>query len=113
MVMKPGSSDETVCWPFGLTQRREGAKAPLFIHIGTRVGIQWMVVLLGVVGTSFAQPAPPATQPVVITVTASVAAFFSADLYSKDSGYVAEVNADIGDHVKKGDVLATIDDPEL
>ncbi len=31
----------------------------------------------------------------------------------KNSGYISKVNADIGDHVKKGTVLAVIDDPEL
>jgi multidrug efflux pump subunit AcrA (membrane-fusion protein) len=54
-------------------------------------------------------PAPPAT----VVVSATVSAFYSVDLYAKDSGYLAEVKADIGDHVKKGDVLAVINDPEL
>jgi multidrug efflux pump subunit AcrA (membrane-fusion protein) len=40
--------------------------------------------------------------------TAAVA----TDLYAKDSGYVLHVDADIGDHVKAGQVLV-IDDPEL
>jgi multidrug efflux pump subunit AcrA (membrane-fusion protein) len=57
--------------------------------------------------------AAPATQPATIVVPGSVAAFYVADLYAKDSGYLSEVKADIGDHVKKGDVLAMIDDPEL
>src|SRR3954468_20010216 len=55
----------------------------------------------------------PATQPASIVVPGSVSAFYLADLYAKDSGYLAEVKVDIGDHVKKGDVLAVIDDPEL
>src|SRR4051794_26385528 len=55
----------------------------------------------------------PTTQPASIVVTASVAAYFTADLYAKDSGYLSEVKADIGDHVKKGQVLAVIEDPEL
>jgi multidrug efflux pump subunit AcrA (membrane-fusion protein) len=55
----------------------------------------------------------PTTQPATVVVPGSVAAFYVADLYAKDSGYLAEVKADIGDHVKKGDVLAVIDDPEL
>jgi multidrug resistance efflux pump len=42
-----------------------------------------------------------------------VDAFWSADLYAKSSGYVAAVHADIGDRVKKGDLLAVIDVPEL
>src|SRR4051812_19002581 len=56
----------------------------------------------------------PATAPAsVVVAPGSVAAFFSSDLYAKESGYVTEVKADIGDHVKKGDVLAIIDAPEL
>jgi multidrug resistance efflux pump len=43
---------------------------------------------------------------------AVVDAFWSADQYAKTSGYVADVKADIGDHVKKGQVLAVIDVPE-
>jgi multidrug efflux pump subunit AcrA (membrane-fusion protein) len=48
-----------------------------------------------------------------ITVPATVQAFFVTDLYAKDSGYVSQVNNDIGDHVKQGQVLAVIEDPEL
>ncbi|MCZ6754210.1 MAG: biotin/lipoyl-binding protein, partial [Gemmatimonadetes bacterium] len=36
-----------------------------------------------------------------------------ADLYAKTSGYVADVAVDIGDQVKKGDALITIDVPEM
>jgi len=54
---------------------------------------------------------PPSAQSV--TVPASVEAYEAADQYAKDSGYVSDVKADIGDHVKKGQVMAAIDDPEL
>ena len=40
-------------------------------------------------------------------------AFFATALYAKDSGFVTEVHADIGDHVSKNQLLAVIDDPEL
>lgn len=36
-----------------------------------------------------------------------------ADLYAKTSGYVAQVSVDIGSRVKRGDVLVTIDVPEM
>jgi len=36
-----------------------------------------------------------------------------ADLYAKVSGYIASVKVDIGSKVKKGDVLLTIDVPEM
>ena len=76
-------------------------------------------------------PAPGATQPApanpspkarrddnsqqfeTIAVPATIQAFFVTDLYAKDSGYVSQVNHDIGDHVKIGQVLAVIEDPEL
>ena len=60
------------------------------------------------------QPATtPSTQPATVVVPGSVSAFYMTDLFAKDSGYLSEVKVDIGDHVKKGDVLAVIDDPEL
>jgi multidrug efflux pump subunit AcrA (membrane-fusion protein) len=62
-------------------------------------------------------PSPPASNvaaaPPLLVAPATIQAFFVTDLYAKDSGYIAQINADIGDHVKKGDVLAVIDDPEL
>jgi multidrug efflux pump subunit AcrA (membrane-fusion protein) len=48
-----------------------------------------------------------------VTVPATIQAYFVTDLYAKDSGYVLQVNNDIGDHVKQGQVLAAIEDPEL
>ena len=40
-------------------------------------------------------------------------AFYDAKLYSRVPGYVQAWYKDIGAQVKKGDVLATIDTPEL
>jgi multidrug efflux pump subunit AcrA (membrane-fusion protein) len=51
--------------------------------------------------------------PTSVIVPATVQAFFVSDLYAKDSGYISLVGNDIGDHVKKGQVLAVIEDPEL
>jgi multidrug efflux pump subunit AcrA (membrane-fusion protein) len=48
-----------------------------------------------------------------VKVPATIQAFFVTDLYAKDAGYVSQVNNDIGDHVKEGQVLAVIYDPEL
>src|SRR5215471_1833908 len=48
-----------------------------------------------------------------VAAPATIQAFFVTDLYAKDSGYVSQINNDIGDHVKAGQVLAIIKDPEL
>ena len=70
------------------------------------------------------QPAPANPSPkaesddksqqfATVVVPATIQAFFVTDLYAKDSGYVSQVNHDIGDHVKIGQALAVIEDAEL
>ncbi len=65
------------------------------------------------------QAPPPAagvatgSPSMTLDAPATVQAFFATDLYAKESGYALQVNADIGDHVKAGQVLAVIDNPEL
>ncbi len=72
------------------------------------------VFALSIATAAFAQtPATTQAAPAAIAVPGSVTAFYWADLFAKDSGYLADVKVDIGDHVKKGNVLAVIDDPEL
>jgi RND family efflux transporter MFP subunit len=48
-----------------------------------------------------------------LVVPGTIQAYYATDLYSKDSGFVSQVLADIGDQVKKNQVLAVIEDPEL
>jgi multidrug efflux pump subunit AcrA (membrane-fusion protein) len=48
-----------------------------------------------------------------VVVPATIQAFFVTDLYAKAYGYVSQIHVDIGDHVKKGQVLAVIEEPEL
>src|SRR6202521_1402834 len=60
--------------------------------------------------TSNSAASPPAT---MLDAPATVQAYFATDLYAKESGYALHVDADIGDHVKAGQVLAVIDNPEL
>ena len=57
----------------------------------------------------------PATAPAgqAVSVTGSIEAFWSADLNAKTSGYVVDVQADLGDHVKKGAPMAVLAVPEL
>jgi RND family efflux transporter MFP subunit len=66
------------------------------------------------------RPAPVAvTQPVRralhrnLSLPATLRADERADLYAKTSGYVTQVNADIGSYVRKGAVLLTIAVPEM
>jgi RND family efflux transporter MFP subunit len=46
-------------------------------------------------------------------LTATVEAYEQAPLYAKISGYVNSLSVDIGDHVSKGQVLATLEVPEV
>ncbi|MGH1573035.1 efflux RND transporter periplasmic adaptor subunit [Methylobacterium sp. P31] len=43
----------------------------------------------------------------------TVSAFYTATIYARASGYVANWFKDIGARVKKGDILAVLDSPEL
>lgn len=47
------------------------------------------------------------------TQPATVLPYYRAEIRAKVSGYVKQVKADIGDYVKEGTVLATIDVPEM
>ena len=48
-----------------------------------------------------------------LTLPGDVQAFYEASIYARVSGYLAGWNQDIGAHVKAGQVLATIDTPDL
>lgn len=48
-----------------------------------------------------------------VTLSAEFQAFTQAILYAKVAGYLKKINVDIGDQVKKGDVLAVLEIPEL
>jgi RND family efflux transporter MFP subunit len=49
----------------------------------------------------------------IITLPGETRAWYESTIYARVSGYLAKWNVDIGDHVKAGQVLATIDTPEL
>jgi RND family efflux transporter MFP subunit len=55
--------------------------------------------------------ASPVTIPV--TLPGTTAAFASANIYARATGYIAERNVDIGDRVKAGEVLAQLAVPEV
>src|ERR1700712_1331846 len=49
----------------------------------------------------------------VLTLPGNIQPFNKADLYARVSGYLGSWHHDIGAHVKAGDVLASIDTPDL
>jgi RND family efflux transporter MFP subunit len=57
--------------------------------------------------------AKPATVGQDLVLPGETAAWYETTIYARVNGYVAKWQVDIGDHVKKGQVLATIDTPEL
>lgn len=48
-----------------------------------------------------------------LTLPGETAAWYESTIYARVNGYVGTWSADIGDHVKKGQVLASIETPEL
>jgi RND family efflux transporter MFP subunit len=48
-----------------------------------------------------------------LVLPGQTAAWYEATIYARVNGYVGEWKVDIGDHVNKGQVLATIETPEL
>jgi RND family efflux transporter MFP subunit len=57
--------------------------------------------------------AQPVTAGQELVLPGQTAAWFDATIYARVNGYVGKWLADIGDHVKKGQVLAVIETPEL
>ncbi len=49
----------------------------------------------------------------VLDLPGSLRSYYKADMYAKASGYIEKVLVDIGDHVKAGQLLAVIEEPEL
>src|SRR5580692_12119303 len=54
---------------------------------------------------------PSGTQALVLP--GETAAWYTGTIYARVNGYVGHWFVDIGDHVKKGQVLATIETPDL
>jgi RND family efflux transporter MFP subunit len=62
------------------------------------------------VPTANAQPANLASE---LVLTAEFTPYQDVDVMSKVAGYVKTIRVDIGDHVHEGDLLATLEVPEL
>jgi RND family efflux transporter MFP subunit len=54
-----------------------------------------------------------ATAPRPLTLPGATAAWYTSTIYARVNGYVDKWSADIGDRVRKGQVLASIDTPDL
>jgi RND family efflux transporter MFP subunit len=57
--------------------------------------------------------ARPVTDAQALTLPGQTAAWYESTIYARVNGYVAKWLVDIGDHVKRGELLATIETPEL
>jgi RND family efflux transporter MFP subunit len=57
--------------------------------------------------------AQPATMGQDLVLPGETAAWYETTIYARVNGYVAKWLVDIGDHVKKGQLLAAIETPEL
>jgi RND family efflux transporter MFP subunit len=61
-------------------------------------------------GVALVQASPAVTS---VTLPGTTAAFAAANVYARATGYIAKRNVDIGDHVKKGELLAELAVPEV
>ena len=48
-----------------------------------------------------------------VTLSSELVPFQEIDVYAKEAGYVQKLNVDYGSHVKTGQVMATLEIPEL
>ncbi len=62
------------------------------------------------VGTAKVETRPLAEH---LTVSSELVPYQEVDVYAKEAGYVRDINVDYGSHVHKGQVMATLEVPEL
>ena len=48
-----------------------------------------------------------------VTLTAEFKPYQDVEIHAKVSGYVKQINVDVGDHAKAGDIIATLEIPEI
>ncbi len=108
--------------PTGVPRRRLGLIWPL-LGAGIIVGGLWLYARKG----NGARPVPPDSQPPTVavakveredlynevTIAAEFRPYVEVALNAKVSGYVDKMNVDFGDKVKAGQLLATLEVPEL
>jgi RND family efflux transporter MFP subunit len=90
----------------------------LVLLVAIAIAVWWAVAQRAKAPTL--QPQTVAVCPVVrtdlfnpVTYYAEFRPYQEVELHAKVSGYISEINVDFGDHVKAGQVLATLEVPEL
>lgn len=63
--------------------------------------------------TALVMPATRGNLASTLTVAGQFQAYQEVELHAKVSGYIRRINVDIGDHVRTGEVIATLEVPEL
>ena len=48
-----------------------------------------------------------------VTLTAEFKPYQEVEIHAKVAGYVKQINVDVGDHAKSGDIIATLEIPEI
>lgn len=93
------------------------------LRIAATVGMAGVWLLAGCHGAAPVADNAATTVPVAqvsrqnlsdeLTLTAEFTPFQDVDVMAKVAGYVKNIRVDIGDHVRQGDLLATLEVPEL
>src|ERR1700733_8778811 len=81
-------------------------------RIQTAAAVKETTRELAIPSVSVIHPKPGAVKDEVL-LPGNIQAFTDSPIYARSSGYLKQWNVDIGGHVKAGQVLATIDSPEL
>jgi RND family efflux transporter MFP subunit len=81
-------------------------------RIQTAAAVKETTRELAIPAVSVVHPKPGAVKNEVV-LPGNIQAFTDAPIYARSSGYLKQWNVDIGGHVKAGQVLATIEAPEL
>ncbi len=92
------------------------AAAVVFFGINARIqtaaAVKQTTRELAIPAVSVIHPKPGAVKDEVV-LPGNIQAFTDSPIYARSSGYLKQWNVDIGGHVKAGQVLATIEAPEL
>jgi len=110
-------------WVTGLARRIDWRIAALILLIGGLL-LVWRAVSVHAKAYGKAETAPQPVPVAVAKVTrqdlynevtfpAEFRPYVEVELHAKVSGYVRDMNVDFGDHVKAGQLLATLEVPEL